>query len=102
MGLFGKKKREKNEINNKQMKEGLANTALQLLKQGTDYDSLANTMCEFGYLFMIDGHGIEALFKITTDKGVIYFAAQKDALMRLNLTEELFIGTTQKFLSLHN
>ena len=77
MGLFNKKKKqngERNEINNKVLKERLANAALQMLTEGEDYDQLAYTVCEFGYLFDIDGHGLEALFKIKTDK--IHFILQ--------------------------
>lgn len=101
MGFFSKKKREKNEISNKKLKETLANTALSMLKQGEDYEQLAYTECEFGYLFVIDGHGLEALFKITTDQGVFYFAAQKSSLSRLMINESLFQSTTDTFLSLH-
>lgn len=104
MGLFNKKKKqngERNEINNKALKERLANAALQMLAEGEDYDQLAYTVCEFGYLFDIDGHGLEALFKIKTDKNTFYFAAQKNSLLKLDLNEELFKGTTDTFLSLH-
>lgn len=105
MGLFGKNKKqhnkETNEINNKELLEILANTALQTLVQGEDYQELAYTKCQFGYLFMIEEHGVEALFKVETDKGTFYFAAQKDSLLRLDFTEELFQGTTDTFLKLH-
>ncbi len=92
---------EKNEINNRELKEALASAALKLLTQGKDYEELAGLQCQFGYLFQIEDHGLEALFKVTTDKGVIYFAAQKTSLMRLNFTEELFRGTTETFLEMH-
>lgn len=102
MGLFGKKKpRESNEIANSELKINLADTALGLLVQGEDYGELANTKCEFGYLFDIEGHGIEALFKLETDKTTAYFAAQGDKLMRLNFNEELFRTTTEGFLDIH-
>lgn len=100
MGLFGKKK-ESNEIGNSELKINLADTALGLLAEGEDYTELANTGCEFGYLFNIEGHGIEALFKLETDKTTAYFAAQGDKLMRLNFNEELFRSTTEGFLSMH-
>lgn len=103
MGLFSRKKKnpEKNEINNKELKENLANTALTTLKSGEDYQDLAYTTCEFGYLFDIEGHGLEALFKIITDKGTFYFAAQGKELLQLQFNEELFKNTTDKFLDLH-
>ena len=104
--IFGSKDKEqppneKNEIGNKQLKENLANTALGLLEQGKDYDELAYTKVEFGYLFDIEGHGIEALFKVITDKTTAYFAAQGNKLMRLDFTEELFRSTVDGFLDLH-
>lgn len=105
MGLFNRNKKtqnpEKNEIANKALKETLANTALQMLTEGEDYEQLAFTECEFGYVFSIEGHGLEALFKITTDRGVFYFAAQKSSMMRLAINEDLFRGTTETFLSMH-
>ncbi len=104
MGLFGKKKKqpaERNAINDRNLKMNLADTALGLLVPGEDYGELANTQCEFGYLFDIEGHGIEALFKLTTDKTTAYFAAQGDKLMRLNFNEELFKSTTEGFLEMH-
>ncbi len=106
MGLFGKKKKretpnERNAIDDRELKIKLADAALGLLVQGEDFGELANTKCEFGYLFDIEGHGIEALFKLTTDKTTAYFAAQGDRLMRLNFTEELFRSTTEGFLEMH-
>lgn len=106
MGFFGKKKKqeapkEHNEIDNRDLKMNLADTALGLLVQGEDYGELANTKCEFGYLFDIEGHGLEALFKLTTDKTTAYFAAQGDKLMRLNFNEVLFKTTVEGFLDVH-
>jgi hypothetical protein len=96
-----KKKNEHNEIDNKELKETIANTALATLKKDEDYKILANTTVQFGYLFIIDGHGIEALFKVITDKGILYFAAQKDSVLRVNIDEELFNDTTENFLEMH-
>lgn len=102
MGLFkNKKPKERNEIANRELKENLANTAIGVLQEGKDYGQLAYTTCEFGYLFDIDGHGIEALFKIITDKGTHYFAAQGDKLMRLQFNEQLYQSTKDTFLSMH-
>lgn len=108
MGLFGKKKdapegkpSERDVIDNHDLKVNLANTAIGLLVQGEDYVELANTQVTFGYIFEIDGHGLEALYKIITDKTTAYFAAQGDKLMRLNFSEELFDSTVETFLSMH-
>lgn len=92
---------ERNEINNKKLTEVLANTALKIMVQGEDYRDLAGTTVKFGYLFDIDNHGIEALFKIITDKTTAYFAVQGEKMMRLNFNEELFQGTTENFLRIH-
>lgn len=104
--LFRNKKEnnnlEHNEINNKELKEKLATFALQTLVEGKDYNQLEFTECEFGYLFVIENHGLEALFKIKTDKGIFYFAAQGNSILSLDLNEELFAGTTDTFLQLHS
>lgn len=92
---------ERNEITNKELKEMLANTALKILSHKEDYNDLAGTTVQFGYLFDIDDHGIEALFKVITDKTTAYFAVQGEKMMRLNFNEELFQSTTDAFLSLH-
>jgi len=106
MNFFKKKKqeekpKERNEIANKELKENIANKALGILQQGVDYENLAYTTVEFGYLFDIEGHGIEALLKIITDKTMAYFAAQGTKMMRLNFSEELFQTTVDGFLELH-
>lgn len=104
MGLFGKKKKqpsERNALDDRNLKMNLADSALGLLVPGEDYGELANTKCEFGYLYVIEDHGIEALFKITTDKTTAYFAAQGDKLMRLNFNDELFQTTVEGFLDMH-
>ena len=107
MNFFSKKKQEKkpherNEIENKELKENIANTALTLLSEDIDYENLVYTKVEFGYLFDIDGHGIESLFKIITDKTIKYFAVQGTKMIILDFSEELFQTTVDGFLSLHN
>lgn len=92
---------ESNEIDNRELKQNLADAAISMMAQGKDYEELAGTKCQFGYLFHIRDHGLEALFKITTDRTTAYFAAQKTSLMRVNLNEELFKSTTETFLSMH-
>lgn len=92
---------EENRVGDRQLTTNLANTAMGMLARGVDFDDPAGTRCRFGYLFWIEGHGLEGLFKITTDKTTAYFAAQKDKLMRLNFTEELFQSTAETFLSMH-
>jgi len=93
---------ERNEMNNRRLRETVANAAISTLAQGEEYENLAYTAFEFGYIFTIEDHGLEALFKVTTDKGTYYFAAQKQSIMRLNINEEFFKATTSQFLELRN
>ena len=99
--LNEKKPKERNEIGNKDLKEQIADAALAILEEGTDYQNLLYTKVQFGYLFDIEDHGIEALFKVTTDQTTVYFAVQGQSLLRLNFSEELFQDTTETFLTLH-
>ena len=96
------KAKESNEINNKELKENIANTALSLLEEGSDYVDLAYTTVQFGYLFDIDDHGLEAILKVITDKLTAYFAVQGTSMMRLNFSDELFETTVAGFLDLHS
>ena len=96
------KAKESNEINNKELKENIANYALSLLEEGSDYIDLAYTTVQFGYLFDIEDHGLEALLKVVTDKTTAYFAVQGTSMMRLNFSEELFETTVAGFLDLHS
>ncbi len=93
--------KESNEINNKELKENIANVAIGLLEEGSDYNELAYTKVEFGYLFDIDDHGIEALLKVITDKTTAYFAVQGTSMMRLNFSDELFKTTVEGFMNFH-
>ena len=93
---------EKNEINNKELKERIADVAVSLLEEGIDYTELAYTTVEFGYLFDIEDHGLEALLKVVTDKATAYFAVQGTSMMRLNFSDELFETTVAGFLDLHS
>ena len=113
MGLFDKFRKskskveekqanKKNEIFNTKLKESIATTAISTLRQGDEYSDFAFTKVEFGYLFTFEGHGVEALFKIITDKGTYYFAAQKTSVLRLTIDEALFNDTTKQFLELHD
>ena len=103
MGLFGKKqKSDTNQIGNKELKEKLADTALSVLinKQKLTFEDLhTGIQAEFGYLLMIDGHGLEALFKIKKDDDIYYFAAQQDNLMLVDISEGQYAETVSNMLS---
>ena len=101
MEVLSLRAKESNEINNKELKENIADVAIGLLEEGSDYNELAYTKVEFGYLFDIDDHGIEALLKVITDKTTAYFAVQGTSMMRLNFSDELFNTTVEGFMNFH-
>lgn len=102
MEELGKNKpRESSEKSYSVLKVRLMGAAFDLLEQGTDYTDIKNTMCKFGYLFNIEGRGVEALLKVTTDKTTAYFEAQGDKFIRLSLTKELFQSMVDDYLSMH-
>lgn len=91
-----------NKINHYPLRETLANAALSLLREGEDYTQLNGLSCTFGYLYEFEGHGVEALFYITTDRGCFYFAAQGSSLKWLDINKEQFQAYQQSFLEMHN
>lgn len=101
MGLFGKKKeppKPENRIGDKQLKEYLGDAALAQLINGSliTTDDFPGITVEFGYLYVFEGHGVEALFKLTAAGKVYYFAAQGNKLLILDsekFTEGQFIAT---------
>jgi len=112
MSLFNKSRKSKgtsngvqagkrNQIENKELKEAIGNAALSTLTQGEHYESLSGLSVEFGYLFDIEGHGIEALLKVITDKGTYYFAAQKASVIRLDFDEGKYELAVETFLEIH-
>ncbi len=104
MGLFGKKKKPaENLMNDKELKEHLADSALAVLINSGELvpEEMAGISVEFGYLMMCEGHGLEGLFKIIKDDNVYYFAAQVDKLMLVNINEEQFLSTTQTMTETH-
>ena len=96
-----KKPRETNEIENSQLKERLADAALGLLSPGEDYGELNRTKVRFGYLFQVEDRGIQAMFKIMTDKTTAYFIVQGSSLSRMNFTEETYKSLVEQTLELH-
>lgn len=98
---LAEKPTERDESDNAELMQALTQSAVDLLERGSDYDDADSAKARFGYLFDIDEHGLEALFELTTDRGVFYFAAQKDSLLRLDINREMFLATSEQFLSLH-
>ena len=103
MGLFNRNKKsgESNEINNFELKETLVEAALSMLESGTDYDDIDSVQSVFGYLFDIEDHGFEALFKLETDRDDFFFAAQGTSIMQLTIDDDTFKEITEKFLEEH-
>lgn len=52
-----------NKIEDKELKEWIANNAINLLEKDKDYSELANTKVEFGYLYDFESHGIETSYE---------------------------------------
>lgn len=90
-----------NKIEDKELKEWIANNTINLLEKDKDYSELANAIVEFGYLYDFEGHGIEALLKVVTDKETVYFAVQGIKMMRVDLTEETFNAYVEGFIKIH-
>ncbi|MCX8525598.1 hypothetical protein OF897_16920 [Chryseobacterium formosus] len=86
----------------KEVKEILANTAVLELEEGEDFVELARTKVEFGYIYLREDK-YESLFKVITDKKIVFFAAQRGSLMRLQdtFTEEQFQGTVEQMKAFH-
>ncbi len=100
-GLLKVESKGINKIEDKELKEWIANHAINLLEKEKDYNELANTKVEFGYLYEFENHGIEALMKVITDKDTIYFAVQGQQMMRLDLSEEVFNTYVEGFMKIH-
>ena len=103
MGLFKNKKQEVNQINNKELKEKLLDNALAFLVNANEIktEDFKGIQAKFGYLLMLENHGIEALFKIIKDDKIFYFAFQQNTLRFLDLSEQQFESVTQHMLDLH-
>ena len=104
MGLFRKKqlpKSEKNLIDDKEQKEIVANFAIDFLTKNNIISDLNGISCEFGYIFYIENHGYECLFKISKETKVYYFAFQWSALQMLNMDEGTYQAYVSTFLEIH-
>ena len=64
----------------------------------SDYNGIG---CEYGYLYLIEGHGYEGLFKIKKMDKIYYFAIQGTSIEMVNLDENLFELHKQSFLDMH-
>lgn len=65
-------------------------------------DDLTNIKAEFGYVFVMENHGLEALFKIIKDNSIYYFAAQQQELKMLSLDEDLYRAYVEQTLEMHS
>lgn len=95
-------KREGNLINNNQETEKFANQALQILTTNNFISDYNNISCEYGYLYRIEGHGYEGLFKIKKLDQIFYFAVQGEQLQMIKLDEQQFEAYKQTFLEMHH
>lgn len=95
---------EINQISNSNLKEMLANYAINILienKMITEEDFI-NISLSVAYVFTkVDGV-VEALYKIDVkDKNTYYFAAQNNKIMNIDITEEQYEQTTKYMFENH-
>ncbi len=103
MKLFRKKQESnKNQIENKELKEKIADTVLTLLiNEGEiNQDSMLGITIEFGYLLLLNNE-IEALLKVAANNNVYYFAVQKRKMLFLTIDERQFQETVQYMINYH-
>lgn len=103
MSIFKKNKQEVNQIGNKELKDRILDNALAFLVNAKEFETkdFEGIQAKFGYLLMLENHGIEALFKIIKDEKVFYFAVQQQTLRLLDISEQQFESVTQHMLDLH-
>lgn len=92
------KKNDVNLINNNDEKEKFANLALNILINNNMVSDVNGISCEYGYLYNIDGHGYEGLFKIKKLDKTYYFAVQGEELKMISLDEPHFIAYRDSFI----
>ena len=94
-------KNEQNLINNKEEKDRFANMAINLLISNNIISDYNGISCEYGYLYLIEGHGYEGLFKIKKMDKIYYFAVQGTNIEMVNLDENGFSFHAETFLNMH-
>lgn len=102
MSVFNERK-EVNQIENKELKDNILDNALAFLVNAKEIETkdFKGIKAQFGYLLMIENHGLEALFKLIKDDKVFYFAVQQQTLKLLNITEQQFESVTQHMLDMY-
>lgn len=102
MSVFNERK-EVNQIENKELKDNILDNALAFLVNAKEIETkdFKGIKAQFGYLLMIENHGLEALFKLINDDKVFYFAVQQQTLKLLNITEQQFESVTQHMLDMY-
>ena len=103
MRVFNEGKEEVNQIENKELKDNILDNALAFLVNAKEIETkdFKGIKAQFGYLLMIENHGLEALFKLIKDDKVFYFAVQQQTLKLLNITEQQFESVTQHMLDMY-
>lgn len=101
--MFNNKEQKVNQIENKELKDILLDNALAFLVNAKEIETkdFEGIKAQFGYLLMIENHGLEALFKLIHDEKIFYFAVQQQTLKLLNITEQQFESVTQHMVDLH-
>ena len=84
---------------NKKLKDYLMLDALSLIIPDFECENPPDLAYEFGYLFDIDGQGLEAFFKVIYENSEFYFTAQNESLKRIDMTDSEFRDRTDMFLT---
>ena len=95
---------EINEINNREIKQTLANCAIKILLSQNiiTNDELISAQFSYGYVFTKDDGVLEALYKVIINKEkMYYFAAQKNKIMLISINEETYDQTINYMVKKH-
>lgn len=94
---------EKNLINNRILKENIADTTVKLLQQNNliTTEELKTMKIEFGYLFSLESGEIEAIYKIALKENTLYFAVQKGKIMNIEINENIYENTIENMRTYH-
>lgn len=94
---------EKNEINNSQLKQNLADATVQVLLNNKLIieNELSNFQIQFGYIFTKEDGVLEALMKTICNEKIFYFACQKGSFMLININENQYNETINYMKNYH-
>lgn len=95
---------EINQIHNNELRAQMGNCALDILlkEDFVKREEVKNPRMSVGYMFTTEEGALEALFKVQCDEKVFAFAAQKGAVLLLNISEEQYNETVDYMVGYHD